>query len=635
MFELKLAHILNKIVDPAGRGSAALGVVAVGLIMLIIVIDVTLRAVVSGGIKGNIDIVGLSLIIVFFSGYAYAEIKKQHIQVDVLVTRFSPTVQQIITTNSSLVVVVMVSLISWQAFRHTGFLIKHHLVSGLLHIPQWPFLAMTAFFLVLFALALLVTFLNHLAELRITIRSVKAYVWLLPGVIVGLGLLAVSLGGLSLLQFEISKGLWGGIIIGLLFVLIFLRVHIAVAMAAAALLGVSYLSGAEAGLTNLTLSAVAVASKYTWSVAPLFMWMGLLVYHAGFAKELYETAYKWIGHLWGGLASATTAACAGLAAVTGSTLTGVLTMGTIALPEMRKYKYNMKLATATIVTASTIGSLIPPSIILIIYGMLTEVSIGKLFIAGIIPGILFTAILVTMITIRCYLNPTLGPPGPAVPWKEKIVSLKNVWAVVLLVIFCVGGLYAGFFTPTEAGAVGAFGAFTIGFARRRLTPKGFIKSAIEAVELTGVMMFIFVFAVAYTHFLAITNLPYDLARWIVGLGLSKYAVISVILFIYIILGCLMNTAPAVILTLPIFFPIAMAAGFDPIWLGVMIAVMADLGQITPPIGMNVFAMSAIARDIPMYDIFKGALPFWGAFMILIVILVLFPQIALFLPNMMW
>jgi len=266
--------------------------------------------------------------------------------------------------------------------------------------------------------------------------------------------------------------------------------------------------------------------------------------------------------------------------------------------------------------------------------MITRTSIGKLFIAGVFPGILLTAILVTVISIRCRLNPKLGPPGPKTTLKEKIVSVKNVWAVALLVAVCIGGLYGGIFTPTEAGAIGAFGALVISLVRRRLTFKTFSNSVVGALVLTSSMFFIFIFANSFIGFLALTRIPNDLADGIIALGLSRYAILACIVLIYIVLGCIMNTTPAIILSLPIFFPIAMAFGFDPVWFGILVVVLSGLGQITPPIGMAVFAMSAIAKDVPMYAIFKGVMPFYLAYLLLMVVLIAFPQISLFLPSFM-
>ncbi len=634
MWASKLANQISKVINPVSRWSIIFGTVGLFILLAVVVVDVTGRAAFAQPIPGNIEIIGTTLVIVFFAGYAYAETKREHVQVNVVTNMLSERVQHIVTTNSYILIFAVAGLISWQYYSQAMFEKFTNVVTPSIHIPTWPVLVVAAVLLGVFALATIVSFLKNLGKMLTTIKGIKGYLWLLPGLVLGLIFFALLTGKPNLLVFEFSKGTWCAIMLVLLFTLIFLKVHIGISMALASLIGIIYLVSPEAGLGNLAIAPLHIARKYTWSVMPLFIWMGLLAYHAGFARELYETAYKWIGHLHGGLASATSAACAGLAAITGSTMTGVLTMGVIALPEMRKYKYDMKLATATIVTASTIGSLIPPSIDFIIYGMLTEVSIGKLFVAGIFPGIMFTGIMITLITIQCRLNPNLGPRGPVTPWKERITSLKNIWAVSLLILFVLGGLYGGVFTPTEAGAVGAFGAIVIGFARRRLTLKSLFDSGVEAVRMTGVIMFIFLFAMAFTAFLTLTQVPNDVSQWVVGLNLSPYAILFTILFIYLILGCLMPAIPAVIITLPIFFPIAMAAGFDPIWFGVLIIVMCELAQITPPIGMNVFAMSAIAKDVPMYSIFKGVLPFWGAFLVQVGILVAFPQISLFLPGLM-
>jgi len=294
----------------------------------------------------------------------------------------------------------------------------------------------------------------------------------------------------------------------------------------------------------------------------------------------------------------------------------------------------MRLSTATICTAATIGVLIPPSLTFIVYGLMTHVSIGQLFMAGIFPGLLFCCIMIAFITFTCYRNPKLGPAGSPTPWKERIFSLKDVWAVGVLILLVLGGIYAGIFTPTEAGAIGAFGAIVIGLARRRLSFKGFVNSVTEAVVMVGILMFIFIFATAFIKFIAITRITFGLADWITGLGLNKYIIITFIIIIYMFLGCVMNALPAIILTLPVLFPIAMGAGWNEIWFGVIIVIMLQLGTITPPIGMNVFAMSVVVKDVPMYSIFRGILPYWVAFIVLTIILVAFPQICLFLPGLM-
>jgi len=526
----------------------------------------------------------------------------------------------------------MAVLIAWRTFAQAQFLKNSNTTLGVIDIPEWPFIAIAGLFMVLFFLAVLANFLDHLGEL-VNTRGMKGYLWLCPGVIITAGFFILTILPDSL-PFELTPSIWGSILILLLFALIFLRVPIGLAMGIVSVLGISYLSGANASLTNISMSMLVVARDYTWSVVPLFVWMGLLILHAGFAKELYSTAYKWVGHLPGGLASASVVACTGLAALVSDCIIGVLTIGSLALPEMEGYNYDSKFSTACICTGSTIGILIPPSLGFIVYGMITEVSIGKLFVAGILPGLLFSAILIVMITCMCRINSKLGPSGPVTSWTSKLVSLKDIWAVGLLIVIVLGGLYMGVFTPTEAGAVGAFGALTIGLARRRLSFKGFVTSLTETLRMNSMIMFIFLLAIALSRFLTVTRLPYLLAGSISELHLTPYAIMAVVLLIYMFLGCMMNAIPAVILTLPILFPIVMDAGFDPILFGVLVVIMIQLGTITPPVGVAVFAMSAIAKDVPMYDIFRAVLPFWGAFLIIVVILIMFPQISLFLPGLM-
>ena len=633
MYISKVADTLSKFLKPVSKWTAAAGGVTMVAMMLVVTADVLLRYFFSKVLLGSVDVVGLMLIIVFFAAYAASEFDKEHIHVDVLLRKFSPGIQKILAANSYFLTIGITIVLSWRFFDYVGELLIGPHITPLLHIVEWPFSLLTGIFMSIFTLVLIVNFLKYLDEL-LTTHGRRAYLLLLPGIVITAALFLLSFRP-DLLPSGIPRSMWGGAISALLFALIFINVPIAIAMTLAALLGFSYLFGPESSLLNLPLAFLSVAREYTWSVAPLFLWMGYLAHYGGFAKEIYSVCYKWLGRLPGGLASASTGACAMLAAITGSTLTGVFTMGVLGLPEMRRYKYDMKLATASIAVAATIGSLIPPSITFIVYGMLTEISIGQLLIAGIVPGILFAAILIAMITIRCKINPNLGPPGPSTTWRVKLESLKDIWAVVLVVVLCIGGLYMGVFTPTEAGAMGCFGCIVVSLMRRRMTGKNFIASVIDAIRMNGIIMFIFVGATAFSRFLAGTKLPLDLAEWIISLGLSPLAIMVVILFVYMVLGCIMNALPAVILTLPLFFPMALAAGFHPVHFGVLVVVMADLGTVTPPIGMNVFAMAAVAKDVPMYDIFKGVLPFWGANLILIAILIAFPQISLWLPSHMF
>ncbi len=607
-------------------GCALVGIVAV------IFIDVFLRNIFSTVLDGAIEIVGILLMPVILAGLVQVEIKRGHIQVDVLVGRFSPALQSALTAAGYFLTLIISTIITWRVFAEVLFLKNNNIVTPLLQIPEWPVVVLAGAFFSLFSLAVFANLLQALADV-VQMKNRGAYWILALGIFIG-AFIGVLCFQPDLIKAHFSDTTWSVLVIALLFVLIFLKMHIAAALALTSVLGIGLLANPTAGLTNLAVTTLDVVDNYTWSVVPLFTWMGLLVFFAGFAAELYKMAYRWVGHFPGGLASASTLACSGLSAIVGDTLSGVYAMGSIALPEMKAYKYDMKLATATIACAATIGMLIPPSLGFIVYGMITEVSIGKLFMAGVLPGLLLTAVMVSIITLQCKLKPALGPRGEKSSWKERIFSLKLIWPIMLLMILVLGGIYAGIVTPNEAAGIGATGTIAISLITRRMSIHSFVKSLERALELTATIMLIFVFAFAFSHFVAMTGLTDDLAAWVIGLGLGKYALISCILLFYVLLGCVMNALPAVMLTLPIFYPIAVEAGFDPVWFGVLIILTVELGVITPPIGMNVFAMSAVAKDVPMYDIFKGVVPFWGAFVVVAVILVLFPEISLWLPEQM-
>jgi len=422
-----------------------------------------------------------------------------------------------------------------------------------------------------------------------------------------------------------------GILILLLFFL--LRMPVAFAMAFAGLLGFAYLGGLESALTLLAQDIFETLSSYPLSVIPLFILMGSFAFASGISQRLYKTSYTWVGQMRGGLTMATVLACAGFAAICGSTAATAATMGRIALPEMKKYGYDDVLATGTVAAAGTLGILIPPSTVLIVYGILTEESIGKLFVAGILPGAILSLFFVVTVILLCLRKPDIGPPGPATTWKEKVRAITGIIEAILLFILTIGGLFLGWFSPTQAGAIGASGALLIGVIRGRLKLKIAIEAAKDGLRTACMVLFIITGATIFGHFMAISNIPFVLAEWVGNLPLPPMAIMGVMVFIYFIGGFFMDSMALIVVTIPIFFPIVLKLGLDPIWFGVMIVLVGEMGVITPPVGVNVFVIKGIAPDIPLHHIFKGILPFLVALIVLTILLMIFPHIATFLPSL--
>jgi len=426
----------------------------------------------------------------------------------------------------------------------------------------------------------------------------------------------------------------GGIAgIGLLLLLFLLRMPVAFAMAFVGFVGFAYLAGPGPALGLLAQDIFHMFSSYPLTVIPMFILMGTFAFAAGISQRLYKTTYTWVGQFTGGLTMATVLACAGFAAICGSTAATAATMGKIALPEMKKYKYDDTLATGTVAAAGTLGILIPPSTILIVYGILTEESIGKLFIAGVLPGVLLSLSFAATVALLCWRNPAIGPPGAPTSWKEKLQATTWIIEAVILFLLAIGGLFMGWFSPTQAGAIGAGGALIIGLARKQLSWQIFFEAGKEGLRTGCMVIFIITGAVIFGHFMAVSTIPFLLADWIGGLRIHPTAVMGIIIFIYFIGGFFMDSMALVVVTIPIFFPVVMELGFDPIWFGVIIVLVAEMGVITPPVGVNVFVIKGIAPDVPLHTIFKGIFPFLAALIIVTIIIVFFPQIATFLPSL--
>lgn len=425
-------------------------------------------------------------------------------------------------------------------------------------------------------------------------------------------------------------------IVGLLVLLILLSIRLPVgySMACVGLAGFMLMISPVGGLTMAARACWDQFASYNFSVIPLFILMGQFAFASGISQRLYDSAHKWLGHMRGGLAMATVGACAGFAAVCGSSTATAATMGMVALPEMRRYNYDPALATGSIAAGGSMGILIPPSVILIVYGIMTEQSIGKLFAAGFIPGIMEAVAYIITISIICKINPKLGPRGPKQPLKSKVAGLWGGTAETMAIfILVLGGLFGGWFTPTEAGGVGAALVLGLSIVMRRLNWQGFVESVSSTTRTAAMILIIVLGAVIFNKFIAVTRLPFALAEWVVGLDMPPMAVMGLIIVVYLIGGCFMDALGLILLTVPIFFPVAVKLGFDPIWFGIIITRVTEIGVITPPVGMNVYVIKGVARDVPLSTIFKGITPFLVADIFSILLLLFVPQITLWLPSL--
>ena len=425
-----------------------------------------------------------------------------------------------------------------------------------------------------------------------------------------------------------------GIII-LLLVLFLLGMPVGFAMAVVGFCGFAYIVSFKAAFAMVGTDIWGTFSKYGLTVIPLFILMGYLAFNSGIAEKLYSTAYKWVGHWRGGLAIATIAADEFFAAICGSNTATAATMAAIALPQMKKYNYDTRLSTGTVVTGGTLGTVMPPSVLLIIIGLQTEQSIIKLFLGGILPAILLGLLFVLTIVILCRIYPEFGPAGPKTSFKEKIKSLSGVFEALVIFSLVIGGLYAGIFTPTEAGAAGVLLILMVTVPTRKLTMQGLINSFKETLKISCMAFMLVTGALIFGRFLAITRLPFMVADFAASLPVSPYAILAVILLIYLIGGCFVDALGFLVLTIPIFFPLGNALGFDPVWFAIIITMVTTMGAITPPVGVNIFVVKALAPEIDLATIFKSSSFFLIACIVCTIILIIFPQIVLVIPNMMY
>jgi len=420
---------------------------------------------------------------------------------------------------------------------------------------------------------------------------------------------------------------------GLLF-LAFLRIPIAFAMAIVGFVGIFLTLNERAAFAQIA-SVVQDSLQYTLSVVPLFILMGNFVTKAGLSRELYHASYAFLGHRRGGLAMATIVACGGFSAICGSSLATAATMAKVAMPSMRQFNYDDSLAAGSIAAGGTLGILIPPSVVLVIYGLIADQNIGALFAAGVIPGLVGILFYLGAVRVSVWLRPEAGPAGARCDWRERLTALRDVWGVLLLFGVVMGGIYGGVFTPTEAAGVGAFGAFVFALVRKGLTFKATFEVLLESARTTGMIFTVLIGALIFSQYINLTGLPVTLTEMITGAELHPMLVIMAILVIYLLLGCVLESLSMILLTVPVFYPVVAHLGFDMVWFGIIVVVVTEISLITPPVGLNVFVLRGVLPDVSTGTVFRGVTPFWIADIFRLLVLVFVPGLSLFLPNLFY
>ncbi len=622
---------LKKVVDPLSTYLVYIGAVFSLAMALIVVIDVLLRLFFNRPVSGVIELETFMLAVLCFFSLAYTMIKGGHVSVDIFIGRFSDKFRLALRGLFSIFGAYIFTVISWQYVIRTITAVKDGELSQMWAWPVWPFFLITSFGCALIGLVLVINFIRN--QSNILKNFVRPWRWTFLMCVIALGVI-VAPWLLNTFSIEFEPITVGIFMMVFMLMLLFLGLPVAFTMALVGFLGTWYLVGAETSLGIIRMSVYDSVANYFFTVVPFFVLMGFFCLHAGISKRLYETANKWFGQMPGGLAIGTIAGCGGFSAICGDSMATAATMGSVSLPEMRKYGYDDSLATGSVAAGGTLGILIPPSLGFIVYGIITQESVGKLFMAGIIPGILLTILFSISIYVRCKLNPALGPKAPKTSILEKVISLKDVWAVVVLFGLVIGGIYSGFFTATEAGGVGVIGALIIALTSKSFTWKKFFYALLSSTQITAMVAGILIGVTMLGYFITLTEIPMELAGFISGMHVSRYVMFAIILFLYLVLGMVMNIIPMIMLTLPIIFPTILALGFDPIWFGVIMVIMMEMGQISPPVGINVFVIAGVADNVSMGKIFKGIFPFIIVEILVITILTIFPDVVMVLPDAM-
>ena len=618
-----------RFLGPAEKLSSFLSAAGMAVFMLMVALtfaDVFLRYMLGRSMPGTVELTELLMVIVVFSSIAATQWQKSHVTMDILTSRLREPSRALLEAVTGLWSVVIALLCAWTTY---GYGAKTSSVTLVLRIPLEPFIYFACFGFCLLALALLAQFFERAAEaarLNGAARALSALALGVAGIVLMWYLATHRIPGMS----SVAVGVVG---LAVLFALFFLGVPVAFALIATGLAFIGQLKGIPASFGTTGKALYATAGSYAWAPLMFFMLMGYLCFYARFGEDIYNCARKWMGHLRGGLAMGSVVACALFGAVVGDTLSGAIAMAAIALPEMRRYRYDDTLAVGTLACSGTIGCLIPPSTTFIIYGVLAQQSIGDLFIAGIIPGIVCMICFMLAVWALVFRRPELAPRLPRSPMPERLASLKSGLPIMLIFILVIGGIYGGVFTATEGGGIGACGTLILALLMRRLSLKDFLHTLRDSAKYISMCFTVLCGAIVLSYFMAMTRIPMVLANSIAAMNLPPMLVMLAIVLVFLVLGCFLPSMPLLLICVPIFVPIAKVFGWDLIWFGVIIVILDNMASITPPFGMNLFVMKEVGA-VPLGTMYRAAVPFVAALLVCLAVIVAFPSLSTLLPALM-
>ena len=563
-------------------------------------------------------------------------LKNQHVSVDLITSLLSEQVNSFLQSIFSIWGIFLFGAMGLLSASRALEAFEKQEVSDIMQMPYSVLYSVASIGTMLLAIALIASLCTHLSGLFQSFRS-KIEFALMTGVILAIGIAGIFSADLIRFFFGDLSSTTAGLVYTLfLMIVLLLGFPVGFSMAFVGLTGLSFLIGHDVALNVAKINTYDSVAHYFFVVIPFFLLMGFLILHAGIGSKLYNAGIKVFGRLPGGLAIGTVSGCGGFAAICGESVAAAATMGSVSIPEMKKYGYDDSLATGSVAAGGTLGILIPPSIGFVVYGIITEQSIGKMFMAGIIPGIILTVGFALAVYVQCLINPKLGPKSEKFTAREIAMSIINIWPVVALFAVVIGGIYSGIITPTEAGGVGASGALLIALFARGFNRHKLFDALLDATTTSAMIFMILIGVGLLGYFVTLTDIPLAFANYLKGLDVSRYVIYVLILLLYLVLGMVMNIIPMMMLTLPILFPTVVGLGFDPIWFGVVMVIMMEMGQITPPIGINVFVIHGVARPykVKMATIYRGIIPFVIVEILVVILLTIFPEITLWLPNSM-